>query len=219
MGRRISRIATPVSIFFRIGKHIVCISVPVRAQAPFIEEARSHGGALYRTAVRAVQRREPRGVAEAVARMTDRWQRYANPRFLQGVDTLCLDPNAGAVELEDVNRFLAPRTGFKAKAVSGRSGVPLFRFVAEARVSDHDHHPRRGAARLPPRAGHFPRHRRSRTDAHGSAFADALVRFGDAYTAVEMVRSSRRSGRAGAADGEHHEGDGALLLVHGRVPG
>jgi len=124
------------------------------------------------------------------ARMTDRWQQYANPRFLQGIETLCLDPNA-VPKLEDVNRFMAPRTGFRAKGVSGY--VPAFLFFESLRKREFPTTITiRDAAQpdyLPEPdifhdiAGHVPMH----TDL---AFADTLVRFGDcARTAVEMVKS------------------------------
>jgi phenylalanine-4-hydroxylase len=46
-------------------------------------------------------------------------------KFLEGVSKLCLDPNR-VPRLDDVNRFLAPLTGFKAKAVTGY--VPAYIF-------------------------------------------------------------------------------------------
>lgn len=129
------------------------------------------------------------------ARMGDRWQRYANPRFLQGVDTLCLDPNA-VPRLDDVNRFMSPRTGFTARGVSGY--VPAYLFFDSLRRREFPTTITiRDAAQLDylPEpdifhdiAGHVPMH----TD---PAFADTLVRFGEAaQTAVEIVRKIRDSG-------------------------
>ena len=46
--------------------------------------------------------------------------------------------------------------------------LPVLRLPAQPRVSHHDHHPGRRHARLPAGAGHFPRHRRPRPDAHRS---------------------------------------------------
>ena len=91
--------------------------------------------------------------------------------------------------LEDVNRFLNPLTGFKAKAVSGY--VPAFVFFDCLRnrefpttITIRDIHT---PDYLPEPdifhdiAGHVPMH----TD---KAFADTLVRFGDcAHTAAEIV--------------------------------
>jgi phenylalanine-4-hydroxylase len=120
--------------------------------------------------------------------MEGRWRKYANPRFLQGIDNLCLDP-ARVPRLEDVNRFLSPLTGFKAKAVSGY--IPSFLFFDSLRNREFPTTItiRDGATLdyLPEPdifhdiAGHVPMH----TD---RAFADTLVRFGDcAHTAADIV--------------------------------
>jgi phenylalanine-4-hydroxylase len=120
--------------------------------------------------------------------MGDRWRRYANPRFLQGIESLCLTPDR-VPRLEDVNRFLSPLTGFKAKPVSGY--VPSFLFFDCLRNREFPTTItiRDGATLdyLPEPdifhdiAGHVPMH----TD---RAFAEALVRFGDcAHTAAEIV--------------------------------
>jgi len=120
----------------------------------------------------------------------NRWRKYANPRFLQGIDNLCLDP-ARVPLLEDVNRFLSPLTGFRAKPVSGY--VPAFLFfdclrnrefpttitIRDAETLDYLPEP----DIFHDIAGHVPMH----TD---RAFADTLVRFGDcAHTAAEVVSS------------------------------
>jgi phenylalanine-4-hydroxylase len=124
------------------------------------------------------------------SRMLSRWRQYANPHFLKGIDNLCLDPER-VPRLDDVNRFLSPLTGFKAKAVSGY--VPAFRFfdclrnrefpttitIRDARRLDYLPEP----DIFHDIAGHVPMH----TD---KAFADTLVRFGDcAHTAAELVAS------------------------------
>jgi phenylalanine-4-hydroxylase len=158
-------------------------------RSPFIEAAREHGDLYIEQPYDLYSAENHEAWRQLFARMTDRWQRYANPRFLQGVDTLCLDPNS-VPRLEDVNKFMAPRTGFKAKAVSGY--VPAFLFFDSLRkrefpttitIRDSDR-----LDYLPEPdifhdiAGHVPMH----TD---PAFANALVRFGEvAQTAVEIVR-------------------------------
>jgi phenylalanine-4-hydroxylase len=124
------------------------------------------------------------------SRMLSRWRQYANPHFLKGIDNLCLDPER-VPRLDDVNRFLSPLTGFKAKAVSGY--VPAFLFfdclrnrefpttitIRDARRLDYLPEP----DIVHDIAGHVPMH----TD---KAFADTLVRFGDcAHTAAELVAS------------------------------
>lgn len=156
-------------------------------QAAFIEEAR-HDGRLYIT-----QPYELYAEANHTAwsrlytRMESRWQRYANPHFLKGIANLCL-PHDRVPALDDVNRFLCPLTGFKAKAVSGY--VPAFAFFDCLRNREFPTTITiRDAARLDylPEpdifhdiAGHVPMH----TD---PAFAETLVRFGEcAHTAAEI---------------------------------
>lgn len=126
------------------------------------------------------------------ARMTPFWDRYANRHFLDGVACLCLDPNH-VPRLADVNRFLSPRTGFRAVAVSGY--IPAFQFFECLRQrafpttvtvrdgSQLDYLPEPDI--FHDVAGHVPMH----TD---KAFADTLVRFGEtAHTAAERVQSIR----------------------------
>ena len=159
------------------------------ARAPFIEAAREHGQLYIEQPYELYNAENHEAWRQLFSRMGDRWQRYANPRFLQGVDTLCLDPGA-VPRLEDVNKFMAPRTGFKAKAVSGY--VPAYLFFDSLRKREFPTTITiRDAGRLDylPEpdifhdiAGHVPMH----TD---PAFADALVRFGEAaQTAVQIVK-------------------------------
>ena len=122
-------------------------------------------------------------------RMTPRWARYANQRFLDGITTLSLDPTR-VPRLEDVNQFMWPRTGFRAKPVSGY--VPAFRFfdclrnrefpttitIRDGDVLDYLPEP----DIFHDIGGHVPMH----TDA---AFADTLVKFGEcAHVAAEIVQ-------------------------------
>ena len=95
--------------------------------------------------------------------------------------------------LEDVNRFLSPLTGFKAKPVSGYIPSFLFFDCLRNREFPTTITIRDGATLdyLPEPdifhdiAGHVPMH----TD---RAFADTLVRFGDcAHTAAEIVAGIR----------------------------
>ncbi len=157
--------------------------------APFIEAARQHGELYIEQPYELYDESNHEAWRRLFARMTDRWQRYANPRFLQGVETLCLDPNA-IPRLEDINKFLAPRTGFQARAVSGY--VPAFLFFDSLRKREFPTTITiRDAERLDylPEpdifhdiTGHVPMH----TD---MAFADALARFGAAaQTAVQIVK-------------------------------
>jgi phenylalanine-4-hydroxylase len=121
-------------------------------------------------------------------RMLPKWQKYANPHFLKGIDNLSLDATR-VPRLEDVNKFMAPLTGFRAKAVSGYVPAYLFfdclrnrEFPTTITIRDRstlDYLPEPDI--FHDIAGHVPMH----TD---KAFAEALVRFGEcARTAAELV--------------------------------
>ncbi len=159
-------------------------------KAPFIEQARAGGEIYIEQPYELYSEENHEAWRRLYRRMEDRWRRYANAHFLRGIDNLCLDP-ARVPRLEDVNRFLSPLTGFKARAVSGY--VPAFLFFDRLRnrefpttitIRDHerlDYLPEPDV--FHDIAGHVPMH----TD---RAFADTLVRFGDcAATAAELVRS------------------------------
>jgi len=126
------------------------------------------------------------------ARMQERWDRYANLRYLEGMSALHLDPDR-IPRLEDVNRFLCPRTGFVAKPVGGY--VPAYVFFDCLRRREFPTtvtiRPADQLDYLPEPdifhdvAGHVPMH----TDA---AFAEALVRFGEcAHSAAELAGGIR----------------------------
>jgi phenylalanine-4-hydroxylase len=157
-------------------------------KAPYIEQAVAAGAlfieqpyALYSEANHETWRR-------LFARMQPLWQRHATRRFLDGLDTLSVDDER-VPRLEDVNRFMAPRTGFQARAVSGF--VPAFDFFDclsrrefPTTITIRDG----GSLDYLPEpdifhdiAGHVPMH----TD---PAFAETLVRFGAcAHLAAELV--------------------------------
>ena len=157
-------------------------------KAPFIEEARARGELYIRQPYELYSDENQQAWRDLYARILPRWREYANPMFLEGVEKLALDPQA-IPRLEDVNRFLKPLTGFKAKAVSGY--VPAYVFFDCIRtrafpttITIRD---REKLDYLPEPdifhdvAGHVPMH----TDRR---FADVLVRFGEvAKTAAEMV--------------------------------
>jgi phenylalanine-4-hydroxylase len=157
-------------------------------KAPFIEQAQQEGRLYIHQPYELYSEANHDAWRRLFARMEDRWRRYANPRFLQGIDSLCLAPDR-VPRLEDVNRFLSPLTGFKAKPVSGY--IPSFLFFDSLRNREFPTTItiRDGATLdyLPEPdifhdiAGHVPMH----TD---QAFADTLVRFGDcAHTAAQIV--------------------------------
>lgn len=157
-------------------------------RAPFVEAAQREGRLYIHQPYEEYSAANHDSWRRLFTRMEDRWARYANPRFLEGIANLCLDPER-IPRLEDVNRFLSPLTGFQAKPVSGY--VPSFLFFDRLRNREFPTTItiRDGATLdyLPEPdifhdiAGHVPMH----TD---RAFADTLVRFGDcARTAAEIV--------------------------------
>ncbi len=166
-------------------------------RAPFIEQAQQTGQLYIHQPYEQYSDANHDAWRRLYTRMQDRWAKYANPRFLQGLDTLQLNPDR-VPQLEEVNRFMEPRTGFRAKPVSGY--VPAFLFFDSLRQREFPTTItiRDGATLdyLPEPdifhdiAGHVPMH----TDA---AFADALVRFGDcAHTAAEHVAEAHDSEEA-----------------------
>lgn len=161
-------------------------------KAPFIEQAQREGQLYIHQPYELYSDANHEAWRRLYSRMEDRWRKYANPRFLQGIDNLCLDPGR-VPRLEDVNRFLAPLTGFKAKAVSGY--IPSFLFfdclrnrefpttITVRDLATLDYLPEPDI--FHDIAGHVPMH----TD---RAFADTLVRFGEcARTAAEIARGIR----------------------------
>jgi phenylalanine-4-hydroxylase len=156
--------------------------------APFIEEAQGKGQLYIHQPYGLYSGENHESWRKLFARMLPRWDRYANEHFLKGIANLCLDPER-VPKLEEVNRFLKPLTGFRAKPVSGY--VPAFLFfdclrnrefptTITIRRSDMlDYLPEPDI--FHDIAGHVPMH----TD---GAIADTLVRFGDcAHTAAEIV--------------------------------
>lgn len=156
--------------------------------APFIEQAQEDGRLYIFQPYDLYSVENHTSWRKLFARMLPRWERYANPHFQKGIANLCLDPER-VPKLDDVNHFLQPLTGFKAKAVSGY--VPAFLFFDSLRNREF---PTTITIRRSDKldylpepdifhdiAGHVPMH----TD---GAFADTLVRFGDcAHTAAEIV--------------------------------
>ena len=157
-------------------------------KAPFIEQAQRDGRLYISQPYELYSEENHDAWRRLYHRMVPRWRQYANPRFLEGIDNLCLDPDR-VPKLDEVNRFLSPLTGFKAKPVSGY--IPSFLFfdclrnrefpttitIRDGRTLDYLPEP----DIFHDIAGHVPMH----TD---RSFADTLVRFGDcAHTAAEMT--------------------------------
>lgn len=158
-------------------------------RAPFIEQAKADGKLFIRQPYELYSEENQETWRRLYARMRPRWERYANGRFLEGLGKLALDPH-NIPRLDDVNKFLAPLSGFTAKAVSGYVPAYVFFDCLRQRAFPTTITIRDGAALdyLPEPdifhdvAGHVPMH----TD---RAFADVLVRFGEvARTAAELSR-------------------------------
>jgi len=165
-------------------------------EAPFIEEARSRGELYISQPYKLYSEENHETWSKLYSRMAPRWDRYANPHFLDGIRALCLSP-AHIPRLEEINRFLKPLTGFQAKAVSGY--VPAFLFfdclrqrtfpttITIRQADKLDYLPEPDI--FHDVAGHVPMH----TDRH---FAEALVRLGEcAHTAAGLA-----AGISGEAD-------------------
>src|ERR1700676_2609700 len=87
-------------------------------EAPFIQQAQRDGKLYISQPYELYSEENHQTWQKLYQRMLPRWQRYANPHFLEGIGALSLNPNR-VPRLNDVNRFLQPLTGFQAKAVSG----------------------------------------------------------------------------------------------------
>jgi phenylalanine-4-hydroxylase len=170
----------------------VTVSGLTTNESAFIEQAR-HAGQIYIDQPYDLYSEENHQAWRRLyARMRPYWERYANPHFLKGISSLCLNPDC-VPRLADVNRFLSPLTGFQAKAVSGY--VPGFFFfdclrnrtfpttITIRRSDKLDYLPEPDI--FHDIAGHVPMH----TDKH---FAETLVRFGEcAHTAAQMAAGIR----------------------------
>jgi len=148
--------------------------------APFIEEARGDGRLYIHQPYELYSEENQNTWRQLYRRIRPRWEKYANRKFLEGVNQLMLNPDR-IPRLEEVNQFLEPLTAFKAKAVSGY--VPAYVFFDCIRTRNF---PTTITIRDGKRldylpepdifhdiAGHVPMH----TDRR---FADVLVRFGEA---------------------------------------
>jgi phenylalanine-4-hydroxylase len=157
-------------------------------RAPFIEESQRRGQLYIEQPYELYSEENHEAWRRLYTRMLPVWERCANPPFLEGLETLHLNPKR-VPNLDDVNRFLARRTGFRAKAVSGY--VPAYLFfdclrnrefpttITVRALDSLDYLPEPDI--FHDIAGHVPMH----TD---PAFAEALVRFGQcAHTAAEIA--------------------------------
>ncbi len=165
-------------------------------KAPFIEQAQADGQLYIHQPYELYTEENHEAWRRLYARILPRWRRYANRRFLEGVEKLALNPDR-IPRLEEVNRFLEPLSGFSAKAVSGY--VPAYLFfdclrerqfpttitIRDAETLDYLPEP----DIFHDIAGHVPMH----TD---RVFADVLVRFGEV---------AREAARQAADVADHRE--------------
>src|SRR4051812_18071678 len=159
-------------------------------RSPFIEQAKANHEIYIRQPYELYSEENQETWRRLYARIKPKWERYANAKFLEGVNNLALDPDH-VPKLEDVNKFLCPLSGFSAKAVSGYVPAYIFfdclrtrAFPTTITIRDGQH-----LDYLPEPdifhdiAGHVPMH----TD---KAFADVLVRFGEfARAAADHVKN------------------------------
>lgn len=155
-------------------------------KAPFIEEARERGTLFIKQPYELYSEDNQNAWRKLYSHLLPKWRKYSNPKFLEGVESLALKPDA-IPRLEEVNQFLKPLTGFRAKAVSGYVAPYLFfdclkrrEFPTTITIRDSqslDYLPEPDI--FHDIAGHVPMH----TD---RTFAEVLVKFGSlAEKAVE----------------------------------
>ena len=158
-------------------------------KAPFIERAQANGEVYIAQPYELYSEENHRTWSRLLSRIRPLWERYATPKFLEGVEALHLDPDR-VPRLDDINTFLTARTGFSAKPVSGYVPAYVFFDSLKRREFPTTITVRDGSSLdyLPEPdmfhdvAGHVPMH----TD---PAFAEVLVRFGGC-----AERSARRVG-------------------------
>lgn len=163
-------------------------------KAPFIENAREEGELFIHQPYELYSEDNQEAWRKLYSLLLPKWEKYANEKFLQGVKMLALQPDC-IPKLEDINQFLEPLTGFKAKAVSGYVPTYLFfdslkrrEFPTTITIRDSQ-----TLNYLPEPdifhdiAGHVPMHT-ERT------FADVLVKFGSlAHLAAERHVDIKKS--------------------------
>ena len=147
-------------------------------KAPFIEKAQRSGQIFIHQPYELYSQENQEAWRKLYALLRPKWEKFANEKLMQGIRSLCLKPDR-IPTLEEVNQFLEPLTGFKAKAVSGYVPTYLFfdslkrrEFPTTITIRDG------GKLNYSPEpdifhdiAGHVPMH----TD---RTFADVLVKFG-----------------------------------------
>jgi len=156
-------------------------------KSPYIEKAQHDGKRFIDQPYELYSEENHKAWASLYERIQNPWHKYANPKFLEGVSKLNIDPHR-VPKIEDINNFLKPLTGFSAKPVSGY--IPAFIFfdclrnrefpttITVRDISKLDYLPEPDM--FHDVAGHVPMH----TD---MAFADTLVRFGECALSAALV--------------------------------
>jgi phenylalanine-4-hydroxylase len=155
-------------------------------EAPFIEQHKNDPSPFIEQPYHLYSAENQETWRRLYSRIQPRWRQYANRRFLEGLEALAL-PADRIPHLEEVNRFLATRTRFEARAVHGL--VPgyvffdclrnrIFPTTITIRSSNSlDYLPEPDI--FHDLAGHVPMH----TD---QKFAETLVRFGECACEAEQ---------------------------------
>jgi phenylalanine-4-hydroxylase len=162
-------------------------------KAPFIESAQAAGQTFIHQPYDLYSEENQATWRQLYARILPRWEKYAHPKFLEGVGNLAL-PADRIPRLDEINRFLSPLSGFVSKAVAGY--VPAYVFFDCLRTRNFpttitirdcatlDYLPEPDI--FHDVAGHVPMH----TDRQ---FSDVLVRFGE----VARLAAQRAQGMKG----------------------
>src|SRR5438105_11960165 len=88
------------------------------SRAPFIEKAKQQGQLYIEQPYELYSQENHEAWRRLFAAQQPLWEKYANDYFQRGVANLAL-PHDRVPKLVEVNKFLSPLTGFKAKPVSG----------------------------------------------------------------------------------------------------
>ncbi len=148
-------------------------------QAPFIEQAQNNQQLFIQQPYHLYSKQNQETWVKLYKKIQPKWEKFACQKFLQGVQKLGLGYQA-IPKLQEINEFLKPLSGFKAKAVSGY--VPSYLFFNALRTRNFpttitirdgkqlDYLPEPDI--FHDIAGHVPMH----TD---PVFSDVLVRFGE----------------------------------------
>lgn len=148
-------------------------------KAAFIENAQANGELYIHQPYELYSEENQATWKKMYEAIRPKWEKYANAKFMEGVENLVLKPDA-IPRLDEINAFLSPLSGFVAKPVSGYVPAYLFFDCLRNRSFPTTITIRAGKLLdyLPEPdifhdiAGHVPMH----TD---RKFSDVLVRFGE----------------------------------------